>query len=188
MLSRERSHYSQYSPAPPPPPQSAIVEVASTSSLNVSWTAPSNTCNVGRYQLLVSGEDCGCESMNVSVSTTSVSCSGWTARGQNCSFEVSTVSQDCGFTSDPVNEYVVLMGKHKHQTDVLCMCMLQFVVPPAPTQLLVIFSAYQITVEFMQPVSKDGEVCMHSLFQTDCYSSWYQPQLYYNLRCDGGWN
>ncbi len=49
--------------------------------------------------------------MNVSVSTTSVPCSGWTVRGQNCSFELRTVSQDCGFTSGPVNEYVVLMGK-----------------------------------------------------------------------------
>ncbi len=166
MLSREHSHYSLYSPAPPPPPQSALVEIASTSSLNVSWTTPSSTSNVGGYQLLVSGEDCGCESINVSANTTSVPCSGWTTRGQNCSFEVRTVSQDCGFTSDPMNEYVLLMGKQPINISIRLLyyaCMLQFVVPPAPTQLLVIFSAHQIEVEFMQPVSKDGEVCSYVL-------------------------
>ena len=47
----------------------------------------------------VTGEGCGCESMNVSGDTTSVTCSGWTAAGQTCSFEVRTLSQDCGFTS-----------------------------------------------------------------------------------------
>ncbi len=147
--------------------------------------------NFSADQLLVSGEDCGCESMNVSANTTSVPCSGWTARGQNCSFEVRTVSQDCGFTSIPLNESILLMGKQPINISIKLLyyvCMLQFVVPPAPTQLLVIFSAHQIEVEFMQPVSKDGEVCMYSLFQTDCSPSWYQPQLYYNLRCDGGWN
>ncbi len=60
-----------------------MVEVTSTSSLNISWTTPSNTNNVGDYMFTVTGEDCGCESMNVSVSTTSVNCSDWTVNGQS---------------------------------------------------------------------------------------------------------
>ncbi len=59
----------------------------------------------------VTGENCGCESMNISPSTTSVSCSGWTARGQTCSFEVRTISQDCGFTSDSVAQAISLRGE-----------------------------------------------------------------------------
>ena len=52
----------------------------------------------------VTGERCGCVSMNVSGDNTSVTCSGWTAAGQTCSFEVRTLSQGCGFISEPVNE------------------------------------------------------------------------------------
>ena len=56
--------------------------------------------------------DCGdCVSMNVSADTTSVTCSGRTAAGQTCSFEVRTLSQDCGFTSDPVTDSVSLTGE-----------------------------------------------------------------------------
>ena len=40
----------------------------------------------------VTGEGCGCVSMNVSGDTTTVTCSGWTAAGQTCSFEVRTLS------------------------------------------------------------------------------------------------
>ena len=51
-------------------------------------------------------------SMYVSVGTTSVTCSGWTVSGQTCSFEVRTVSQDCGFTSViPVTTSVTLAGQ-----------------------------------------------------------------------------
>ena len=59
----------------------------------------------------VTGEGCGCVSMNVSGDTTSVTCSGWTATGQTCSFEVRTLSQDCAFTSDPVNKNISLTGQ-----------------------------------------------------------------------------
>ena len=59
----------------------------------------------------VTGEGCGCVSMNVSGDTTSVTCSGWIAGGQTCSFEVRTLSQDCGFTSDPVIENLLLTGE-----------------------------------------------------------------------------
>ena len=38
--------------------------------------------------------------MTVSADTLSVSCSGWTANDQTCTFEVRTLTQDCGFTSD----------------------------------------------------------------------------------------
>ncbi|XP_064400235.1 uncharacterized protein LOC135346511 isoform X2 [Halichondria panicea] len=92
----------------PSPAQSVMVDVTSTSFLTVSWTPPSDTSNVGRYMFTVTGEDCGCESMNISPSTTSVSCSGWTPSGQTCSFEVRTVSQDCGFISDSVAQGISL--------------------------------------------------------------------------------
>ncbi len=51
------------------------------------------------------------------------------------------------------------------------------VVPPAPTQLRVVFSAYKIEVEFMQAVSKVEEICSNlKLFvPTDSISSWFQP-------------
>ncbi len=96
---------------PPSSPQRAMVNITSTSSLTVSWTPPSDTSNLEGYMFTVTGEDCGCVSMNISSDTTSVSCSGWMVNNQTCSFEVRTVSQDCGFTSAPVNESVVLMGK-----------------------------------------------------------------------------
>ena len=59
----------------------------------------------------VTGEGCGCVSMNVSADTTSVTCSGWTAAGQTCSFEVRTISQDCGLASDPISNTISLSGK-----------------------------------------------------------------------------
>ena len=66
---------------------------------------------MGGYVFGVTGDGCGCVSMNVSGDTTSVTCSGWTPAGQTCSFEVRTLSQDCGFTSEPVLKSVMLMGK-----------------------------------------------------------------------------
>ena len=48
---------------------------------------------VGGYVFGVTGEGCGCVSMNVSGDTTIVTCSGWTAAGQTCSFEVRTLSR-----------------------------------------------------------------------------------------------
>ena len=59
--------------------------------------------------LNVIGEDCGCTSKKVN--TTSVICSGWTAVGQACFFQVRTLSEDCGFFSDPVNNSVILDGQ-----------------------------------------------------------------------------
>ncbi len=49
--------------------------------------------------------------MKISTDTTSVLCSGWIVNNQTCSFEVRTVSQDCGFTSAPVNETLLLIGE-----------------------------------------------------------------------------
>ena len=69
---------------------------------------------MGGYVFDVTGEGCGCVSMNVSGNTTSVTCSGWTAAGQTCSFEVRTLSQDCGFASDPVSESIKFVGKFVH--------------------------------------------------------------------------
>ena len=57
----------------------------------------------------VTGEDCGCESMNVS--TSSVGCSGWMVNNQTCIFEVRTVSADCEFIGDAFEISVTLTGK-----------------------------------------------------------------------------
>ena len=65
---------------------------------------------MGGYVLGVTGEGCGCVSMNVSSDTTSVTCSGWTAVGQTCSFEIRTISQDCGFFSTSIASAVTLSG------------------------------------------------------------------------------
>ncbi len=92
----------------PPSPlrESAMVIVTSTSSLTVSWTAPSGTSNVGGYMFTVTGEDCG-NCVNVT-DPTSMICSGWVPNNQTCLFEVRTI---CGFTSNPVDESVVLSGE-----------------------------------------------------------------------------
>ena len=52
--------------------------------------------------------------MNVSADTTSVPCSGWNPNGQNCSFEVQTISEDCELISDPVNETMSLRGRFSY--------------------------------------------------------------------------
>ena len=49
--------------------------------------------------------------MTVSADTLSVTCSGWTANDQTCTFEVRTLTQDCGFTSDAVTNSVTLSGE-----------------------------------------------------------------------------
>ena len=80
--------------------------------LTVSWSPSSGPVEggVGGYMFGVTGEGCGCVSKNVSADTTSVTCSGWTAAGQTCSFEVRILSQDCGFSSNPVTSAVRLSG------------------------------------------------------------------------------
>ena len=94
----------------PPPPGLLKITLSSGSFLTVSWSPPSGPVEggVGGYVFGVTGERCGCESMNVSGDTTSVTCSGWTAAGQTCSFEARTLSQDCGFASYPVTESIAL--------------------------------------------------------------------------------
>ena len=111
-----QSHtYNVIPTALPPPPGPQMVIVSSESSLTVSWSPPSGPVEggVGGCMFGVTGEGCGCVSMNVSGDTTSVTCSGWTAAGQTCSFEVRTLSQDCGFASEPVNTNVSLRSKFK---------------------------------------------------------------------------
>ena len=96
----------------PPPPVSLTITLTPGLSLNVSWSPPSGPVDggVGGYVFGVTDEGCGCVSMNVSGDTTSVPCSGWTANDQTCSFEVRTLSQDCGFSSDPIISAVSLSG------------------------------------------------------------------------------
>ena len=96
----------------PPPPGPLTVTLSSESTFTVSWSPPSGPVEggVGGYVFGVTGEGCGCVSTNLRSDTTSVTCSRWTAAGQTCLFEVRTISQDCGFTSEPVNESVTLMG------------------------------------------------------------------------------
>ena len=96
----------------PPPPGPLTVTYSSEPSFNVSWSPPSGLVEggVGGYVFGVTGEGCGCVSMNVSGGTTSVRCSGWTAAGQTCSFEVRTLSQDCGLSSNSSTTAVTLTG------------------------------------------------------------------------------
>ena len=76
-------------------PDNSIVLPPTAGNLSLDLTSESN---FDQYVFGVTGEGCGYVSMNVSGDTTSVTCSGWTAAGQTCSFEVRTLSQDCGFT------------------------------------------------------------------------------------------
>ena len=96
----------------PPPPGSLRATLFSESILTVSWSPPSGPVEggLGWYVFDVTGEGCGCVSINVSNDTTSVACSGWTAAGQTCSFEVRTLSQDCGFSSVSTGIAVNLSG------------------------------------------------------------------------------
>ena len=66
---------------------------------------------MGGYVFGVTGEGCGCVSMNVS--STSVTCSGWTAAGQTCSFEVRTLSQDCQFASSSMIKEQLFEGNSR---------------------------------------------------------------------------
>ena len=70
---------------------------------------------IGGYMFGDTG-DCGdCMNMTVSADTLSVTCPGWTANDQTCTFEVRTLTQDCGFTSDAATNSVTLSGElHVH--------------------------------------------------------------------------
>ena len=100
--------------ASPPPPVGLTVTVLHESSLTVSWSPPSGPVEggVGGYVFVVTGEDCGCVNINVSSDTTSMNCSGWTTAGQTCSFEVKTLSDDCGLASSPVSSAIRLTGMY----------------------------------------------------------------------------
>ena len=50
--------------------------------------------------------------MAVSADTLSVTCCGWTANDQMCTFEVRTLTQDCGFTGDAATSSVTLSGEY----------------------------------------------------------------------------
>ena len=108
-----------------PPSPGPLMAIFNESSFIVSWSPPSSPVEggVGGYVFGVTGEGCGCVSMNVSGDTTSVTCSGWTAAGQTCSFEVRTLSQDCGFTSNSTSITIKLSGlstEFPKQTLVMC--------------------------------------------------------------------
>ena len=49
--------------------------------------------------------------MTVSADTMSVTCSAWTPNDQTCTFEVRTLTQDCGFTSVAATSVVTLSGE-----------------------------------------------------------------------------
>ena len=96
--------------APPSPPETIAV-TTSSNNYTVSWSPPlTSDLRVGGvvgYVVSVTGEGCGCVSVNVSTNTTSVVCSGWKVKGQTCVFEVRTLTQ-CGLVSDRVVESVTL--------------------------------------------------------------------------------
>ena len=110
---------------------------------------------MGGYVFGVTGEECGCDSMNVSGDTTSVTCSGWTAAGQTCSFEVRTLSLDCGFISKPITRSVALKSKLYLSDNTTCTIAF-FTVPSAPEILFVMLStvndSVQIRVKFISEV------------------------------------
>ena len=84
------------------------------SSFTVSWSPPSSPVvgGISGYMFGVTG-DCGdCMNMTVSADTLSVTCSGWTANDQTCTFEVRTLTQDCGFISDAATSGVTLSGEY----------------------------------------------------------------------------
>ena len=66
---------------------------------------------ISGYMFGVTGECGDCMDMTVSADTLSVTCSGWTANDQTCTFEVRTLTQDCGFTSDAVTSSVTLSSE-----------------------------------------------------------------------------
>ncbi|XP_064394285.1 uncharacterized protein LOC135341613 isoform X2 [Halichondria panicea] len=117
----------------PSPPEginiTGLLDSSGETRLIVSWSPPAQSVEgeVGGYVLIVSGDggDCGCVSMNVSADTTNVTCSGINGTGQICSFEVRTISIDCGLTSDYITESIELL------------------LPPPPTNIGV-FSSYQV--------------------------------------------
>ena len=65
---------------------------------------------MGGYAFSVTGVGCGCVGMSVIDDNTSVTCSGWTAAGQTCFFDVRTLSPDCQFKSDPATSAITLPG------------------------------------------------------------------------------
>ncbi len=107
----------------------------------------------------VSGRDCGCVSDNVTTDTTSESCSGWTANGQTCSFQVVTISQDCGLTSDPMNITLLLNRKYWLCVILLSNFFITLAVPSTTTNLTIrpVFtrngSVQYVNVEFTGVVS-----------------------------------
>ena len=59
--------------------------------------------------------------MTVSADTLSVTCSGWTANDQTCTFEVRTLTQDCGFTSDTSTSSVTLSSElYVYSSNIQC--------------------------------------------------------------------
>ena len=84
------------------------------SSFTVSWSPPSSPVvgGISGYMFGVTGDCRDCMNMTVSADTLSVTCSGWTANDQTCTFEVRTLTQDCGFTSDAATNSVTLSNEY----------------------------------------------------------------------------
>lgn len=97
-------------PTERPPPINSLNFTVSGSTLTINWVEPSNRSNIA---LAVTGDMCGCKSMNISVGRSRVDCTGWEANNQTCTFALSAVSGDCEFMSAPVNEALTLAGEVK---------------------------------------------------------------------------
>ena len=101
-------------PSAPGPVVISFSNSGPPSSFTVSWSLPSSPVVGGiiGYMFGVTG-DCGdCMNMTVSEDTLSVTCSGWTANDQTCTFEVRTLTQDCGFISDAATNSVTLSSEY----------------------------------------------------------------------------
>ena len=76
-------------------------------TFTVSWSPPPGGVVGGaQYRVSTTG-DCG----SCTTSGLMISCSGWTASGQTCTFTVQTITSDCGFTSESETEMVVLRSE-----------------------------------------------------------------------------
>ena len=93
--------------APPPQPSFDMVPFSFTppSLFTVKWTDPGG---IAGYYFEVIGDGCGCNSTFYESNILTANCSGWTAVGQTCTFELCSVSQDCGFNSTISTESLIL--------------------------------------------------------------------------------
>ena len=88
----------------PDPPTRVNLTFPSGIELTCKWAPPQEPVigDIKGYNVTANG-NCGiCDPIGmVDNATFEISCTGWTYTGQACQFEVRTVTDDCGFMSEP---------------------------------------------------------------------------------------